>query len=230
MTVGELAEHFEFSRFAVMKHLRVLEGANLVVSVKEGRCRRLHLNTMPIQAVHDRWLSKYAALWAASLSSLKHTLEQEESAMSSSKLLQIFVTYIRTTPERLWQALTDPEMTPLYFHGTRVRSDFEVGSSIEYMLTGDSETFAVVCGEVLEAEPGRRLVHCFSFTRLEDAPTRVTYLLEPLGETVKLTVKHEEFEGETETFEDTREGWPPILSGLKTLLETGRPLEIPDEE
>ena len=228
MTVGQLGEHFEFSRFAVMKHLRILEAVGLVVARREGRTKRLHLNPIPIQDIHDRWLSRYAAQWAASLASLKHTLEGEEPTMTETTLKHVFVSYIRTTPDRLWQALTDPEQTPLYFHGTRVRSEFVPGSSIEYMLTRDGETYAVVVGEILEAEPGQRLVHTFAFSRLDDPQTRVTYEIEALGGTVKLTVLHEGFEGETETYGDTRDGWPPILSGLKTLLETGEPLVIPD--
>lgn len=230
LTVGELGAHFDFSRFAVMKHLKVLQGVDLVVSRREGRSKRLYLNPMPIQAVHDRWLSQYSAMWASSLNSLKHSLETPSQEETMATLKHVFVSYIRTTPEALWQALTDPERTPLYFHGTRVRSEFVPGSSLEYMLTRDGETFAVVVGEILQAEPGRKLVHTFAFSRLDDAPTRVTYEIEALGDLVKLTVLHEGFEAETETYTDTAEGWPPILSGLKTLMETGEPLEIPADE
>jgi DNA-binding transcriptional ArsR family regulator/uncharacterized protein YndB with AHSA1/START domain len=228
LTVGELGEHFDFSRFAVMKHLKILEGVDLVVSRREGRSKRLYLNPMPIQSVHDRWLSQYSAMWASSLNALKHDLETEEKTMPPLK--HVFVSYIRTSPELLWQALTDPDRTPLYFHGTRVRSEFVPGSSLEYMLTRDGETFAVVVGEILQAEPGRKLVHTFAFSRLDDAPTKVSYEIEAMGDLVKLTVLHEGFEAQTETYTDTAEGWPPILSGLKTLMETGEPLEIPAGE
>jgi len=228
MTVGQLGEHFEFSRFAVMKHLRILEGVDLVVARREGRSKRLYLNPIPIQTIHDRWLSRYAAQWAASLTSLKYTLEGEEGLMTT--LQHVFVSYIRTTPERLWATLTDPERTPLYHHGTRVRSEFVAGSPIEYLLTVDGETYAAVVGEVVEADPGRKLVHTFAFSRLDDAPTRVTYEIEALGEAVKLTVLHEGFDGETETYRETADGWPPLLSGLKTLVETGRPLDLPEPQ
>jgi uncharacterized protein YndB with AHSA1/START domain/predicted transcriptional regulator len=229
LTVGELGERFEFSRFAVMKHLRILERVGLVVPRREGKTKRLYLNAVPIQTIYDRWISQYSALWASKLTSLKYELEAEDRPMPAVAQLQhVHVVHIRTTPEKLWEALTRPELTRLYFHGTDVVSDWKVGSRIEYLLPGEGGKMeAAVTGEVLEITPHRRLVHTFSFPSNGDEPTRVTYELEPVGNMVKLTMTHEGFAGETKTYQGIRNGWTPIFDGLKSLLETGKALEFP---
>jgi uncharacterized protein YndB with AHSA1/START domain/DNA-binding transcriptional ArsR family regulator len=228
-TVGELDREFDFTRFALMKHLRVLEDVGLVVGKREGKTKRLYLNAVPIQTIHDRWISRYSALWAAQLTSLKYQLEGEDQAMPAATQVQhVHVVHIRTTPERLWDALTRPEHSRQYYYGTEIVSDLTVGSSLEYhKIKPDGGRETLVRGKVLEADPPRRLVHSFSFTKMGDEPTRVTYELEPMGDLVKLTLTHEGFDGETETYKMVRGGWGPIFDGLKTYLETGRPLEFP---
>jgi len=225
--VSDLTEQFPFSRFAVMKHLRILEEANLVTSRREGRSRQLFLNAVPIQTLADRWMSSFSALWASSLTSMKYQLENGEEPMSTPD--QVYVVYIRTTPEKLWQCLTEPEMTRHYFHGTDFQSELTMGASIEYKLTEGDSTRVAVSGEIFEIEPPRRLGYTFRFMSNDDPHTRVRYAIDPVGDMVKLTVTHEGFDGETETYKDTQQGWPPILSGLKTLLETGEPLQFPEE-
>src|SRR5579859_7858879 len=101
-TLGALQERFPMTRFGVMKHLRILEDAGLVVTRRRGREKLHFLNPVPIRLVHDRWVSKYAEPWAASLSELKSQLEKT--------MEKVFEIYIRTTPERIWQAITDPEI------------------------------------------------------------------------------------------------------------------------
>jgi DNA-binding transcriptional ArsR family regulator/uncharacterized protein YndB with AHSA1/START domain len=231
ITVGELGAHFVFSRFAVMKHLRLLEEVGLVIRRREGKTKRLYLNAVPIQTIHDRWISRYSALWAAQLTSLKYQLEGEESAMPAATQVQhVHVVHIRTTPERLWEALTNPEQTRQYYYGTEVVSDFRVGSPLEYHRIGpDGTRESVIVGKVLEADAPRRLVHTFAFTMVEDESTRVTYELEPMGHLVKLTLIHEGFDGETETYKMVRTGWTPIVDGLKTYLETGQPMGFPSD-
>ena len=226
LTVGQLAEHFAFSRFGAMKHLRLLEEVGLVVPRREGKTKRLYLNVIPIQAMYDRWISQYSALWASQLTTLKYELEGENTSMPATAQLQhVHVVHIRTTPEKLWDALTRPELTRLYFHETEIMSDLCVGSTIEYILTHpDGRKEPAITGKVLEVVPLRRLVHTFSFPSTGDDPTRVTYELEPVGDVVKLTLTHEGFEGETKTYQGIRTGWAPIFDGLKTLLETGKPL------
>jgi uncharacterized protein YndB with AHSA1/START domain len=132
--------------------------------------------------------------------------------------------YIRTTPDRLWDALTNPEQTKKYFYGLDVRSDWKPGSTLRHILPdGNSQ----IEGKVIEVDRGRKLVHTFATTGVADPPTRVTYEIEPMGAVTLLTITHDEFDGETQTYKSVARGWNPVVSGLKTLLETGRPLEIP---
>ncbi len=229
MAVGELGDHFAFSRFAVMKHLRVLEDVGLVVPRREGKTKRLYLNAIPIQTIYDRWISQYSALWASQLTSLKYELEEEDAPMPATAQLQyLHVVHIRTTPQKLWEALTRPELTRLYFYGTDFESELRPGASVKYVQPqADGTRKAVITGKIIEVEPPRRLVHTFQFSDQNDEPTRVSYELEPLGDLVKLTLTHEGFEGETETYKGIRNGWGPIVDGLKTYLETGAPLNFP---
>src|SRR3982751_3809214 len=101
-TLGALEQRLPMTRFGVMKHLRLLEQAGLVVTKRRGREKLHFLNPIPIRLVHDRWVGKYAAPWAAALSGLKRTIESEES----TTMEKVFEIYIKTTPERLWQAIT----------------------------------------------------------------------------------------------------------------------------
>src|SRR5574337_1218790 len=108
-TLTELASKMAMTRFGVMKHLKVLEEAGLVVTKRRGREKLHFLNPVPIRLVHDRWVSKYAEPWAATLSDLKSRLE--------SPMEKVFEIYIKTTPERLWEAITDPEIRSKYNFG-----------------------------------------------------------------------------------------------------------------
>src|ERR1700716_3262158 len=122
-TLSELEERLPMTRFGVMKHLKVLEEAGLVTSRRRGREKLHFLNPVPIRLVHDRWVSKYAEPWAASLSDLKHNLEKH--------MEKVFEIYIRTTPERLWHAITDSEIRSKYNFGARLTSDWTPGSHFE---------------------------------------------------------------------------------------------------
>jgi uncharacterized protein YndB with AHSA1/START domain len=224
ITVGALSDAFDFTRYAVMKHLRVLEDADLIVPHRDGKSKRLYLNAIPIQTIYDRWISQYSARWAAGLNALKYQLEQEEPLMAKHQ--QLYVLYIRTDVDKLWQALTDPSLTLQYFHNTEIVSDFRVGSPITYMVEGeDGEKRAAVTGEILKVEPRKQLVYTFSFGGNDDPPSTVTYDIEAQGDVTKLTVLHD-FDEKNETYEGTSKGWWPILNGLKTLLETGEPLPV----
>src|SRR2546425_7213124 len=114
--LSALERRLPMTRFGVMKHLRVLEEAGLVVTKKRGREKLHFLNAVPIRLIHDRWVSKYAEPWAATLSQLKRRLEDT--------MEKVFEIYIKTTPERLWEALTNPEMRRKYSFGLNVRSDW----------------------------------------------------------------------------------------------------------
>ena len=139
----------------------------------------------------------------------------------------VYEVFIRTTPERLWAALTNAADTARYFYGTLVDSDWRTGSRLEYRYPGG--TLAAE-GTVLEVEPGRRLVHTFSALWDEgvfpDRPHLVTWTIEPMGETCRLVCEHADFEGETATLRSVQGGLSVILNGLKTLLETGEPLRF----
>src|SRR5580658_4538993 len=119
-TLSALEGRLPMTRFGVMKHLRILEKAGLVVTKRRGREKLHFLNPVPIRLVHDRWVSKYAEPWAAALSAMKQRLE--------SPMEKIFEIYIRTTPERLWEAITDTEIRAKYNFGALVRSDWTPGS------------------------------------------------------------------------------------------------------
>ena len=218
-TLSALEGRFTMTRFGVMKHLRQLEEAGLVVTKRRGRQKLHFLNPVPIQLVHDRWVSKYAEPWAAGLSGLKNTLE--------SSMEKVFEIYIRTTPERLWKAITDPEIRCKYNFGSRVTSDWTPGSRYE-MSHPDAEGLLGE-GENLEIDPPRRLVQSmvalWSDEVRSEGTSRVTWEIEPVGDSCRLTVTHDQLrEGAND---ELFGGWPMILSGLKTWLETGEVLTTP---
>jgi uncharacterized protein YndB with AHSA1/START domain len=194
-----------------------------------GREKLHFLNPVPLRLVHDRWTSKYAAPFTRALGALKHQLE---NPMADSKLEHVYEVYIRTTPEKLWQAITDPKFTQQYFYGSTVESDFKTGSPVSWSVDGKT----MIEGKVIEADPPRRLVTTFAHrwgapgdvdeAARRDRPSRVTWLLEKKGETVKLTLTHDDFDSETTTYKEVGPGWNPVLSCLKTLLETGQALKI----
>jgi uncharacterized protein YndB with AHSA1/START domain len=141
----------------------------------------------------------------------------------------IYVTYIETTPEKLWEALTDGDFTERYWFGVRLRSDWKVGSSFEMVRTNGTISDA---GKVVEYDPPRRLAYTFvnlSDKYKDDLPALATFVLEPYGKLVKLTLTHQGFRDGSKFFAGISRGWPAILSSLKSVLETGKPLEIPFE-
>jgi uncharacterized protein YndB with AHSA1/START domain/DNA-binding transcriptional ArsR family regulator len=211
------------TRFGVMKHLRLLEAAGLVTTHKIGREKLHYLNPVPIRLIHDRWTSKYTEPWVGALADLKAGLE----GPLANRPRHVFEVYIRTTPELLWQAISDPEVTHRYLHGTRVDTAWRPGERIAYWL-GDE---LVVDGKVLTADPPRKLVTTWSFRSSpdlrEDPQSRVTWEIEPMGsETCRLTLLHDDFPSETCTFQSVKSGWPKVLSSLKSLLETGAALSV----
>jgi uncharacterized protein YndB with AHSA1/START domain/DNA-binding transcriptional ArsR family regulator len=223
-TLGQLSARLpSMTRFGTMKHLRLLEAAGLVTTRKIGREKLHYLNPVPIRLIHDRWISKYAEPWVGALADLKVSLEG--AAMDRPR--HVFQVYIRTTPEQLWQAITDSTFTLRYFHQSRVDSTWRAGDRLAYWIGDD----LVVDGKVLEADPPRKLVQTWSFRRQpelrEDPPSRVTWEIEAMGaDTCKLTLVHDDFPTETLTFRSVGSGWPQVLSSLKSLLETGEALPL----
>jgi uncharacterized protein YndB with AHSA1/START domain len=219
-SLTELERRIPMSRIGVMKHLRVLEGAGLVTTRRRGREKLHFLNPVPIRLVHDRWVSKYAEPWAARLTGLKKQLEEDV-------MERVFEIYIKTTPERLWEAITDPEARATYSFGVETRSDWTAGST--YEAGHPAANVRIAEGENLEVDPPRRLVQSFNALWSDDVKaegtSRVTWEIEQVGDSCKLVVTHDQLrEGANDQIFG---GWPQILSGLKTLLETGEPLTTP---
>ena len=222
-TMTELQTVLPLSRFGVMKHLQILEKAGLITSTKVGRERLHYLNPVPIQQVYDRWVSKYAGTFAGALTRLKYELEETETmADATTHLYEVF---IKTTPERLWQALTDGALTRQYYFGTSVEGITDVGGEYKYVGDGD---FVMVAGKVLEVDPPRKLVTTFE-PKWEETThsSKVTYTITPDGEVCKLSLLHEGLTPGEGISEGVKDGWARIFSSLKTLLETGQPLPAP---
>lgn len=224
-TLGRIEELFSMTRFGVMKHLKLLEEAGLVTSRKVGRERFHYLNPIPIREVHDRWIGKFAEEAASKLLGLKSSLENGGSMQNEAKPSHVFSIFIKTSPEHLWEAITSSEFTTKYYYSSAVESDWKVGAALVYRIGEDT----AILGEVLEADSPRRLVCTFDARWDEevasDPPTRIVWEIEEVGDDVcKLTVVHDGFDTETATFHSIGGGMPYILSGLKTLIETGEPL------
>ena len=218
-TLSALEERFTMTRFGVMKHLKQLEEAGLVVTRRRGREKLHYLNPVPIQLVHDRWVSKYAEPWASALSELKTRLE--------STMEKVFEIYIKTTPEQLWDAITNPEIRSKYHFGTQIASDFTPGSRFEMGHSGADGLLGE--GVNLEVDRPNRLVQSMTALWSDEAKaegtSRVTWEIEPVGDSCRLVVTHDQLrEGANE---ELYGGWPMILSGLKTWLETGELLTTP---
>ena len=218
-TLAALAARFAMTRVAVAKHLRLLEAAGLVATRRHGREKLHHLNPVPIREVYERWVNKYTEAWAAGLVNLKRDME--------ASMDKVFEIYIGTTPERLWQAIVDPKTRARYQFGTRIDSDWASGSS--YRVThGGAGT--LMEGENLEVDPPRRLVQSFRAVWDDDVAaegtSRVTWEIEPVGgESCRLVVTHDQLRENADPH--LYGGWPMILSGLKTWLETGEELVTP---
>jgi uncharacterized protein YndB with AHSA1/START domain len=218
-TLLALTARHDMTRPAVAKHLRLLEDAGLVVVRRHGREKFHYLNTVPIRLIHDRWVSKYTEPWAAGLAGLKSELEQP--------MEKVFEIYIRTTPERLWEAITDPAIRAKYHFGSRIESDWADGSA--YTLNHPGADGPLVEGENLVVDPPRRLVQSMHALWSEDAEregtSRVTWEIEPVEDSCRLTVTHDQLSDNAPP--ELYGGWPMVLSGLKTWLETGETLTTP---
>lgn len=218
-TLVGLTRRHDMTRIAVAKHLRLLEEAGLVVSRRRGREKLHFLNAVPIRLIHDRWVTKFTERWTAGLAGLKRELEQP--------MERVFEIYIRTTPERLWEAITDPVIRARYQFGAGVESDWTPGSP--YVLGHPASDRPLAEGENLVVEPPRRLVQTMHARWSEDADregtSRVTWEIEPVGDSCRLTVTHDQLRDGAP--EEIYGGWPMILSGLKTWLETGQTLTTP---
>ena len=219
-TLTDLEAGLGMTRFGVMKHLKVLEEAGLVVTKRAGRFKYHYLNAAPIQEVADRWIAPYAKPLARFALDLKTTLENRQKMADKPDF--VLQTYIRTTPAALWDALVNPEMTRQYYYGGKVQTDLKVGSRFFY--TGPQNEL-MLDGELLEITPEKRLVSTFIPPWAENSqPTRVVFEIEQMGDVCRLTITHHDYEKANAGVET---GWPIVTAGLKSLLETGKSLDIP---
>ncbi|GGO79577.1 ArsR/SmtB family transcription factor [Nonomuraea cavernae] len=236
-TLRELCAGLDMTRQAVTKHLSVLEAAGLVATARRGREKLHYLNSAPINEIAERWIDRYDRERARALADLKHALEG--TAMSETTF--VYVTYIKTTPDRLWEALTTPAFISRYFDDSGPRSEWTPGAPIAWKADTGRE-FRDWGQRVLEAEPGKRLSYTWhnyeqeladmfgwsdeKLAELRKEPiSTVTFEIEPAGEgTVKLTVTHDGFAPGSEMLKGVSQGWPAILSNLKTLLESDQTL------
>jgi uncharacterized protein YndB with AHSA1/START domain/DNA-binding transcriptional ArsR family regulator len=233
-TLRELCSGLEMTRQSVSKHLAVLETANLVTTVRRGREKFHYLNAAPISEIGERWITRYERERVNALADLKRALEDN----TMDKPSFVYTTYIETTPEQLWQALTEPAFTQRYWNAT-FDTDWKPGSEMTWHLF--DVTIAHPEQVVLESEPYRRLSYTWhsvppelaeELDLKEDAyehiaaeqRSKVTFDIEQHGEIVKLTVVHDGFEPDSLMATMVSTGWPRVLSNLKTLLETGEVL------
>jgi uncharacterized protein YndB with AHSA1/START domain/DNA-binding transcriptional ArsR family regulator len=232
-TLRELCAGLVMARQSVSKHLAILEYANLVTTVRRGREKLHYLNAAPISEIAERWISRYDQQRVNALSDLKKALE----GTTVDKPQFVYTTYIRTTPEQLWRGLTDPAFTRAYW-GLAYESDWKAGSTFTVKLDKDNVTVADPAQVVLESDPCRRLSytwHTFTpewaaaygiseehrATFAAEPRSKVTFEIAPVGDYVRLTVVHDGFEPGSAVLAGISQGWPLLVSSLKSLLETG---------
>jgi DNA-binding transcriptional ArsR family regulator/uncharacterized protein YndB with AHSA1/START domain len=233
--LSELCAGMDIARQSVTKHLEILEAAGLVVTARRGRERLHYLNAAPIHDIADRWIDQYHRERVRALADLKDALEINSMQAQSF----VYQTYIKTTPEQLWQGLTNPEFTKRYW-SIELLTDWSAGAP----MTWNHHGVTIVDPEqvVIEADPYRRLSytwHAFTpelasrfgiaddvlATIVAERRSKVTFEIEDLDGIVRLTVVHGDFDDGSAVVTMISEGWPRVLSDLKTFLETGETLE-----
>jgi uncharacterized protein YndB with AHSA1/START domain len=221
-TLLELSAGLEMTRFGVMNHLAILEGAGLMTTEKVGREKHHYLNPVPIRLVYERWVSKYAAQFAAALTQLKHTLE----GPMQGETVQRYEVYVRGTPERVWRAITDAQLSRQVPYFFEVQSSFRVGEPIRWVSeSGDP----AVEGVILELNAPHLLAHtwtaCYDPSACHET-SRVTWRLQQRGKLTTVVVEHDVTGAPLTAAQIAVDGWSFILSGIKTLVETGKPIPM----
>jgi uncharacterized protein YndB with AHSA1/START domain/DNA-binding transcriptional ArsR family regulator len=233
-TLTELGAGLGMARQSVTKHLAILEAADLITTQRRGREKLHFLNSAPINDIADRWIDRYDRPRAQALADLKYALEDE--TMSENTF--VYATYIKASADKVWAAMTNPDITAKYW-GERMHSDWKKGSPITF--EGNEPDDRVV---VLESDPPNRLSYVWptyqprhrehfgcnddELAKLQAEPlSRVTIEIESVGDdTVRMTLTHDGFDHTTLMLESVSGGWPAVLSNLKTMLETGEPMQL----
>jgi len=223
----ELCEGLDMARQSVSKHLAVLEGANLVTTVRSGRDKLHYLNAVPINEIAQRWISRYDQGRLDALDDLKRALE--DTVTEPGRF--VYTTYIRTTPAKLFEALTDPAFTRRWWSAISIESEWRPGASMTWDFAGTKVDDPDQV--VLEYDPPRRIAYTWVTMLAGDDDTmplgndprsKVSFDLEPRGELVQLTVVHDDLIEGTVVAARVSKGWPEALSSLKSFLETGEGL------
>ncbi|MEU5186673.1 metalloregulator ArsR/SmtB family transcription factor [Streptomyces klenkii] len=225
-TRGELCESVRMARQSLTQHLGVLEAANLVSTVRRGREKLHYLNPVPLHEIQERWISAFDQPRLDALSALKQKAESPMNAENEPRPEFVHTTYIAATPERVWQCLMDPEATAAYWYHHNV-SDWQPGSPWAHRRLDGSGTDDVV-GTVADVDEPRRLTLTWAGPG-EDRPhgeSRVTFELQPYGDTTRLTVTHVNLRDDKE-YRAVSGGWNFVLANLKTYVETGTTLPVP---
>ncbi|MEU0599881.1 metalloregulator ArsR/SmtB family transcription factor [Streptomyces sp. NPDC006393] len=227
-TLAELCARIGMTRQSVTQHLAVLEAANLVSTVRRGREKLHYLNPVPLHDMQERWIERFERPRLSVLGAVKRraeeTAEKAAEGTMTDKPTYVYVTYIESTPEAVWDALTDADLTAAYWGHSNV-SDWQPGSRWEHVRT-DGSGIADAVGTVVAADRPTRLVTTWAAPEnadREESHSRVTFDIRPHGDIVRLTVTHENLRDEQE-LADVSGGWPAVLSNLKSLMETGTPL------
>lgn len=220
-TLGQLCDYLEMARQSVSQHLSVLEAANLISTVRQGRLKLHYLNPVPLQEIQYRWIQEFEYSRLHALRALKQQAEEAEMAEADGKPSFVYVTYIHSSPEKVWEALTDADLTAEYWGHSNV-SDWQPGSRWEHRRT-DGSGIVDVAGEVIEATPPRRLVMTFGGADEKGRPSVVRFDIERHHDIVRLTVTHDDIP-DASNYEAAAAGWAAVMSNLKSLLETGHVL------
>ena len=224
LTLNELCESMNMRRQSVSQHLDLLEAANLVISVRDGRRKLHYLNPVPIHEIQNRWIWKFEEPRLEALGRIKQRAEEIATMTATTPTIPdyVYTTYIRATPEQVWQALTDPEITGRFWGHAQV-SDWQVGSRVDHVRT-DGSGIADASGTVVEVDPPYRLTFGFDDPKLTADPgfaqSLVTFEIESHRDIVKLTVTQTRLR-DMDDVQAISQGWPSVLANLKTLLETG---------
>ena len=222
-TLGELCEQFDMTRQSASQHLDLLEQANLIATARRGREKFHYLNAVPIHELQARWIHKFEDSRLDTMRAIKRKAERAMSGTDSERPTFVYVTYIASTADKVWLALTDADITATYWGHSNV-SDWKVGSRWEHRRT-DGSGIADCLGTVIESVPPTSLVTTWedptAATPVE--PSRVTFTVEQHGSIVRLTVTHEHLP-DAAARDLAAQGWAAVLSNLKSFLETGHVL------
>jgi uncharacterized protein YndB with AHSA1/START domain/DNA-binding transcriptional ArsR family regulator len=218
-TLTELCSELSMARQSASQHIAVLEAANLISTAWHGREKLHYLNPVPLHEIQARWIDKFEQPRLRALRAVR--LSAEEQSMTE-KPSYVYVTYIESTPERVWEALTDADLTAQYWGHSNL-SDWQAGSEWRHVRS-DGSGIADIVGTVLEARRPERLEITFPGENdPEGRPSRVVFDIEGHRDIVRLTMRQYDIATDAD-LEAVSGGWPAVLANLKSLLETGSTL------